>query len=336
MYVLQDHDRDDDLLVPINLLRAGPSPRQGIDLGQVSALVELDGSWEPIVVRRGSMEVVDGRHRLAAARRLGHAKVRVSFFEGSDAEARLEAVRLNVRHGLPLSLGERTAAARDLLRLFPEWSDRQLGTTCGLSPRTVARLRLPASPEGEAGECVPLVRDRRVGKDGRRYPANPTAQRDAIRRILDEEPHASLRSVASRTGASPETVRAVRMSVAAEDAAVVATEAVVVPAPVVEQPAWRKDSACSSTPEGQGFADWFDVHHLDEAQVLRARGRRAARAGLRGDRRGPPAHGHLGALRQGRAGPGPRPHPQRSRRPALGPAGRPGAPLTRAAAAVQR
>jgi ParB-like chromosome segregation protein Spo0J len=267
MYAMHDHGHaDDDLMMPFNRLRPGPSPREGIDLQQVSALAELDGAWEPIVVRRGSMEVLDGRHRLAAAKRLGHTTVRVRFFEGDDAEARVEAIRLNVRHGLPLSLGERTSAARELLGLYPEWSDRQLGTTCGLSPRTVARLRKP-TPTEPAGECLPFKRERRVGKDGRRYPTDPTAQRDAIRRVLEEDRHASLRSVAARTGASPETVRSVRLSLAAEEEATAEPPVLVVPAATEERPAWLEDSACSSTEEGQSFAQWFDDHHIDEAQL---------------------------------------------------------------------
>jgi ParB-like chromosome segregation protein Spo0J len=260
-------EHDDRRSVPVNMLRPGPSPRQGIDLSQVAALAELDGAWEPIVVRRTSMEVLDGRHRLAAAKRLGHTSVRVTYFDGSDAEARVEAVRLNVRHGLPLSLTERTAAARELLELLPEWSDRQLGTTCGLSPRTVARLRSPAAATDPDAECIPLERGRRIGKDGRRYPTDPNAQREAIRVILEEDRHASLRSVAARTGASPETVRSVRMSLVADEAEAAAPP-IVVPLAVEEHAAWTEDTACVATEEGLDFAQWFDEHHLDAQQLL--------------------------------------------------------------------
>jgi ParB-like chromosome segregation protein Spo0J len=274
MYAIYDHDdgadraelapANEESLVPIGAVRVGPSPRDGINVRQVAALVELDGEWEPILVRRSTMEIVDGRHRLSAAQRLGHSVVRIAYFDGTEAEARVEAVRLNVRHGLPLTLRERTTAARQLLTLCADWSDRQLGATCGLSPRTIARLRRPVDVETEGGSLAGP--EKRVGKDGRRYPTDASKQRADIRRILEEDQHASLRAVAARTGASPETVRSVRLTLAAERKGHFEIPHI----PVSTRPAaptLATDSACSSTPEGLDFAQWFDDHALDERQL---------------------------------------------------------------------
>jgi ParB-like nuclease domain len=255
--------------VTVDVLRPGPSPRDGNNLRHVGALAELDGAWEPIVVNRQTMEVIDGRHRLAAAKQLGHRTIAVTFFDGSDAEARMEAVRLNVRHGLPLTLSERSAAARELLALFPSWSDRQMGTLCALSPRTIARIRAEApAPTDNVVSFPSVVVDKRLGKDGRHYPVAAGAQRAEIRKALEEEPDASLRAIAARTGASPETVRSVRRAMSADEPVtapiVLATHRTAMAAPASN---WSTDSACSSTEAGRDFAAWFDDHVLDAAVV---------------------------------------------------------------------
>lgn len=274
MATVQERERGGVVSVPVCHIRLGPSPRHGNSFKQIAALAELAGEWEPIVVHRSSMMVVDGHHRLAAARRLGHDEIRVLFFDGTDAEARVEAVRLNVRHGVPLSLAERAAAARQVLGFFPTWSDRQLGEVCALSPRTVSRIRAElASPLNELAEQSPVRVEKRLGKDGRQYPRAAATLRNEIKRVLQEDEGASLRSVAARTGASPETVRAVRRSLAA---AVEDTEEKPLPAPVMvpslprradHSARWLEDSACSSTPEGRTFAQWLEDHRVDDGSL---------------------------------------------------------------------
>lgn len=269
MMALHETNGQTETSIQVDALRLGPSPRESINLRHVSTLAELDGRWEPILVNRRTMEVVDGRHRLAAARNLGHRSIAVTFFDGTDAEARLEAVRANVGHGLPLTLSERTAAARQLLSLFPSWSDRQMGGLCALSPRTIARIRSEEpSPDAKIVKFPGITTDKRIGKDGRQYPVAAGVQRVEIRRVLAEDPNASLRSVAARTGASPETVRSVRRGMSVADAPPIPF--VLPQRPLVEpkiEPQWSADSACASTSESLEFAQWFDEHHLDSDLV---------------------------------------------------------------------
>ncbi|HEY4332550.1 MAG TPA: ParB N-terminal domain-containing protein [Ilumatobacteraceae bacterium] len=269
MIALHGTNGDTETTMQVDALRAGPSPREGLNLRHVGTLAELDGSWEPILVNRRTMEVIDGRHRLAAAKNLGHRTIAVTFFDGSDAEARLEAVRVNVRHGLPLTLSERNSAARNLLALFPSWSDRQMGGLCALSPRTIARIRSEQpAPEATIVSFPSGVTDKRLGKDGRQYPVAAGAQRIEIRRVLEEDPHASLRSVAARTGASPETVRSVRKAMCVPEQPIMFTLPARVQLDAAPEPRWSADSACSSTAESREFAQWFDDHQLD-AQMAR-------------------------------------------------------------------
>jgi ParB-like chromosome segregation protein Spo0J len=188
--------------VLVSELRAGRSPRQsGEDLDHVQALADAPGELPPIIVRRADLRIVDGMHRLRAARLRGDTRIAVRFFEGDDREAFVLAVRTNVTHGLPLSLADRKAAASQIITSHPHWSDRMIATVAGLSAATIARLRR-AHPEPE-----PTVR---VGHDGKVRPVNSMERRRVARAILLAEPALSLREVARRAGISPETARSVR------------------------------------------------------------------------------------------------------------------------------
>jgi hypothetical protein len=171
----------------------------------VQRLLEAEGTWPPILVWEARNVVVDGAHRLAAARRLGMLTIQATRFDGTTADAYAEAVRRNITHGLPLTLKERTAAAGRILRSSPEWSDRRISLTCGLSPRTIARLRRDASSRGQIARSK-----ERVGRDGRTRPVEATEMRARIAGEIAASPDSSLRAIAARVGASPETVRSVR------------------------------------------------------------------------------------------------------------------------------
>ena len=166
------------------------------------------GSWPPIVVWGEHPVVLDGCHRVEAARRLGRHTVRAIRFLGSPEEAFVEAIRRNVHHGLPLSITDRRRAAECVLVRNPEWSDRRIGSLCGLSDKSVGRLRRLAS-----GGIAAL--DRRIGLDGRVRPVQPGQVRARVRDALADNPQGSLRAIAAIAGASPETVRSVRASLLA-------------------------------------------------------------------------------------------------------------------------
>jgi hypothetical protein len=119
------------------------------------------------------------------------------LFSGSETEALVVAVQANVRHGKPLTRGERQAAAGNLLRRCPDRSDRWVAEVCGLSHSTVARIRQAAEALG------PGVR---TGRDGRRRPVDPAASRRAIVKALAEGPASTFRQVAEAAGVAPSTV----------------------------------------------------------------------------------------------------------------------------------
>jgi ParB-like chromosome segregation protein Spo0J len=193
--------------VPTSSLLAGHSPRlNGEDMQHVRLLAQSWTSLPPILVQRGTMRVIDGMHRLLAAELLGHATVDVRFFDGTDAEVLVAAVKANTGHGLALTLADRQGAAARIIALLPQRSDRWIAEVAGLSPGTVAALRR-RNPVGEARPGT------RVGRDGRERPVDISARRRMVKDAILQYPNASLRVIARMAGVSPGTVRDVRQRV---------------------------------------------------------------------------------------------------------------------------
>jgi hypothetical protein len=166
--------------VAITALVPADSPRLGgEDLDHVRLLAESGATLPPILVHRRTMRVIDGMHRLRAARLRGEPDIEVTYYDGDDTGAFIEAVRANVTHGLPLTLADRRAAALRILTASPEMSDRSVAGLTGLSPKTVGAAR------HSAGSQLPGSAYR-LGRDGRWRPsrsrASPTSATAARKR----------------------------------------------------------------------------------------------------------------------------------------------------------
>jgi ParB-like chromosome segregation protein Spo0J len=190
----------------INSLVISNSPRRsGRNASHVRALAEHEGHLPPILVHYPSMRVLDGVHRVEAAKLRGAEDIEAYIFDGDEPASFVLAVRANVAHGLPLSLADRKAAAARIIDSYPVWSDRMIASMSGLSHKTVAAIRARLT-----GEVTPL--DARVGRDGRVRPRNTAERREIIAALINDHPTASLREIARKSNASPETVRRVRAS----------------------------------------------------------------------------------------------------------------------------
>ncbi|MET7641784.1 ParB N-terminal domain-containing protein [Streptomyces sp. NPDC005438] len=192
-------------LVPTARLTASYSPRaEEKDSEYARKLAALSVPLPPIVVHRKTMKVIDGFHRLTAARLTGAHSISVRFFEGTEEDASLLAVALNTTHGRPLSLAERTVAAERILTRHPQWSDRAVATVAGLSPSKVSDVRANARQEtADPSES-------RVGRDGRVRPLNTAQGRLRASELLRANPQTPLRQIASMAGISAATVADVR------------------------------------------------------------------------------------------------------------------------------
>lgn len=159
------------------------------------------------------MQVIDGRHRVRAALLNGQTMIAARQVDCDDDAAFALAVRENVRHGLPLSLADRKAAAVSIIAAHPSWSDRVVAECTGLSDKTVSGLRAAgqlANPAAPASPAQPAGVGCRLGKDGRLRPVNPAAMRRKAAAVLKDSPGAGVREVARLTGLSPATVGDVR------------------------------------------------------------------------------------------------------------------------------
>ena len=191
--------------VPVESLAVADSPRLvGEDETHIHRLAQVESPLPPILVHRSTMRIIDGMHRLAAARLRGDRTIDVRFFDGSTDEAFVLAVNANVTHGLPLSRADREAAAARIIGTHPHWSDRALAAVTGLATTTIAAIR---STTGDGGAQAPA----RLGRDGRVRPLDAAAGRRLASRLFADRPDASLREIALAAGISPATARDVRI-----------------------------------------------------------------------------------------------------------------------------
>lgn len=242
-------------------LRVSTSFREGgLNEQHVQRLVALAGHWPPVLVNRSDGLVIDGAHRVEAARLLGLDRVEAWYFDGEPDDALIEFVRRNVHQGLPLTLRERKRAAEHVLAAHPEWSDRRIAELCAISPKTVGRLR-GKKTVCPTGGILQLDARTRIGRDNKWRPVHSASVRSRVAEALKEHPGASLRTVAKSVGVSPETVRIVRMNMDASRAPDVVSE----PPQVGSVPrlpeasvSWDQDLALVSSEDGEDFVAWFD------------------------------------------------------------------------------
>jgi hypothetical protein len=188
--------------VLISSLRIDLSVRvDGVDQKHVAVLAEVVDTLPPVVVHRQSMCIVDGLHRLEAVARGGRQRVRVVFIDGDDVDALAQAVRLNTRHGLPLTRRDRRAVVERLLKARPLWSDRRIAALAGVSHRTVGAVRNRSS--GQVAQST-------IGRDERVRHRDVNTRRSQAAALAEERPQMSTRGIAKVTGLSPATVLDVR------------------------------------------------------------------------------------------------------------------------------
>jgi ParB-like chromosome segregation protein Spo0J len=191
-------------LVPIARLTVADSPRiGGEDAEHIRTLAGVSTVFPPILVHRPTMRVIDGAHRLHAALLRNERRIEVRYFDGSEEDAFVLSVRLNVAHGLPLSRADRNSAADRILRAHPNWSDRAVAAISGLSDKTVGSIRRRTSAE------FPHL-SHRVGRDGRIRPNDAAAARRRAMAYAEHRPDARPREIAEAAGISVTTARDVR------------------------------------------------------------------------------------------------------------------------------
>ena len=253
------------------MLRVGDLPvgavfrEGGIREDQVERLVKLRAHWPPILVGRITGHIVDGVHRIAAARALGMEHIEAAYFEGTADDELIEFVRRNVHHGLTLTLRERRRAARQVLIAHPQWSDRRIAELCAISPKTAGRLRTVS--EGPAAENAHLDSNSRIGRDNKLHPVDTSTVRTRVVKAIEQEPDGSLRTIAALAGVSPETVRSVRTNMSKTAAVKSETELTEPVFPMrASEPSleWGQDRALVAKAEGEKLIAWLERTAVEE------------------------------------------------------------------------
>jgi ParB-like chromosome segregation protein Spo0J len=247
--------------VDIATLKSGILVRfAGEDVEHAKSLANRLDDCPPILVERKTATVIDGAHRVLAAKLLGRETIFVRYFTGTHEEAFVEAVKANVSHGKPLTLAEREAAAQKLLEMHSDWSNRLVASVCGLSDKTVGRLRKATAeiPQSSA----------RVGRDGRHRPVNTRLLRNEIATKLRAEPDAKPDDVARSLSTSASTVRDVRKRLQRGDDPVGSARSRRTPLPAHDSDEgapvdWSNDKAILSLPGGTGLAEWLTQSKIE-------------------------------------------------------------------------
>ncbi|WP_280427290.1 ParB/RepB/Spo0J family partition protein [Nocardia brasiliensis] len=190
--------------VPIASLGVAETSRlSGEDHDHIRVIADLEIDLPPIIVHKASMRIIDGVHRFRAAQLRGDSYIKAVFFEGDETDAFIISVKANTTHGLPLTLRERTAAAKRILVARPHWSDRAIAACAGLATKTVAAIRQCSTDD------LPQL-NTRLGRDGKVRPTDAVEGRKRAAALMIEHPESSLREIARQAGVSPATVQKVR------------------------------------------------------------------------------------------------------------------------------
>jgi len=269
--------------VSIASLLPGYSPRLAGEDPEHIQLLATAHALPPILVHRSTMRVIDGMHRLQAAKIRGDKMISVRFFDGDDGEAFLLSIDANIKHGLPLSRADREAAASRILMLYRQWSDRAVAVATGLSATTVSTIRRHLILPGEEESS-------RVGRDGRVRPVDGSAGRLRASAVITKKPDAPLRAIAAEAGVSLGTARDVRARLRAGRDPVLTPQHGIVEerepsadgtvesqrrrvrntGPSIDWPSLRgnltRDPTVRYAENGRAFVRWVDGHVIEPAE----------------------------------------------------------------------
>lgn len=193
----------------IEALSDGVVVRRGLDDGHVRRLVAVLEHCPPILITEAG-EIIDGRHRVEAARRSGWVRVPALILHDEQPAAELlAAMAANASHGLPLSRQERRAGVRAVLHRRPDLSDRAIAQTCGVARSVVAAVRAEARGSGGGDDHL----NARTGADGKRYRTIDWKTRSLLEATVLLHPQRSVRQLAATGSVSIGTAQAHRSRV---------------------------------------------------------------------------------------------------------------------------
>jgi ParB-like chromosome segregation protein Spo0J len=128
-----------DLVVPQGLLPRVLTGTVGEKVEEYKEMLEQGVEFDPITVWKrpdGQYWIVDGVHRTEAHKRAGRTTIKAKIVELKDElEYRIEAIKANLKHGLPLQKQEKVLLAQSLYKLGVQVAE--LKKLFGVAERTL-------------------------------------------------------------------------------------------------------------------------------------------------------------------------------------------------------
>lgn len=135
-------------------------PRSKEDKETVERYTEIFEELPPIAVQKGTGKLIDGWHRFYAASKLGLREMQAEEVEIPDNLIFGEAVKRNLKHGLPLKGLEREKA---ILRLSQDGlSARQIAEILQCHHTSVLRILKASKTQVDTGAIAPLPIQHRI------------------------------------------------------------------------------------------------------------------------------------------------------------------------------
>lgn len=149
--------------------------RSALDKKLIADYKERLDSLPPVVVYetgRGNI-LVDGFHRLAAAKQENRGSIKAEVKKGSVQDALAYACIANLKHGLPLKQNERQQAVKQFIKLNVGESNVWISEQVGCSDMTILRYRHQMEVAGDI-----QVQEQTRGSDGkiRRKPTSTNVE----------------------------------------------------------------------------------------------------------------------------------------------------------------
>jgi ParB-like chromosome segregation protein Spo0J len=128
-----------DLVVPQGLLPRVLTGTVEEKVEEYKEMLEQGVEFDPIIVWKrpdGQYWIVDGVHRTEAHKKAGRTTIRAKIVELKDElEYRIEAIKANLKHGLPLQKEEKILLAQTLYKLGVQTAE--LKKLFGVAERTL-------------------------------------------------------------------------------------------------------------------------------------------------------------------------------------------------------
>jgi len=140
--------------------------------------------------------LVDGFHRVLAAKRCGKVNIEADVQKGTKEDAVWAACSVNQSHGLRRTRDDKHKAAHMALKLRPDMSDGKLAHYVGVSRTFMLKVRHERDSQVVVHDTLP---PRREGRDGKSYPA-PPPPRKAKQASLAHDPVVSNTKVHDSVG----------------------------------------------------------------------------------------------------------------------------------------